>query len=307
MAKPVSLVMMLDPVSLRLFVAIVEEGSIAAAAEREHIAAAAVSRRVSDLEAVLGTQLLVRSNKGVGPTDAGADLLAMARRTLHELDGISVAMRQYSTGVRGHVRVLANISAITQFLPRAIKSFLTAHPDVHVKLEEEISARVAKLVAENAADVGIFTSGVPTHQLELFPYRTDRLVVITATDHPLARRRTIRLAETLDHDYVGLQTGSLINMYVTEAATRSRRTAKLRIQVASYDALCLMVSEGLGLGILPEGVARPFLKALGLRAIRLDESWAERELLLGVRRLDALPEPAKLLVTHLRQGAEEAA
>jgi len=302
MAKPVSLVMMLDPVSLRLFVAIVEEGSIAAAAEREHIAAAAVSRRVSDLEAVLGTQLLVRSNKGVGPTDAGADLLAMARRTLHELDGIRVAMRQYSTGVRGHVRVLANISAITQFLPRAIKSFLTAHPDVHVKLEEEISARVAKLVAENAADVGIFTSGVPTHQLELFPYRTDRLVVITATDHPLARRRTIRLAETLDHDYVGLQTGSLINMYVTEAATRSRRTAKLRIQVASYDALCLMVSEGLGLGILPEGVARPFLKALGL-----DENWAERELLLGVRRLDALPEPAKLLVTHLREGAEEAA
>ncbi|MBL26232.1 MAG: LysR family transcriptional regulator [Rhodospirillaceae bacterium] len=295
---------MLDPVSLRLFVAVIEEGSIAAAAEREHIAAAAVSRRVSDLEALLGTALLVRSNKGVEPTAAGTDLLIMARRTLQELDGIHVAMRQYSTGVRGHVRVLANISTITQFLPRAIKSFLTAHPDVNIKLNEEISSRITKLVAENAADIGIFTAGVPTHQLELFPYRTDRLVVLIPADHPLARRRSVHFAEMLDYDFVGLRTGSVINMYLTQAASQSNRTVKLGIQVASYDAVCLMVSEGMGLGLLPEGVARPFLRALKLRTLRLDESWAQRQLLLGVRSFEALPEPAKRLLVHLRDTPE---
>src|SRR5450830_1550436 len=104
--------MRLDPISLKLFISVLEEGTIAAAAEREHIAAAAVSKRMSEIEAQLGTQLLVRTNKGISATAAGLALSTMARRVLHELDEISVQMQEYASGVRGHVRVFANISAI---------------------------------------------------------------------------------------------------------------------------------------------------------------------------------------------------
>ena len=125
-------VMRLDPVSLRLFIAVLEQGSITAAAEREHIAAASVSKRVSELEALLKARLLTRSNKGVGPTAAGAALRSMARGVLHELDNIEVSMRAFAAGVRGQVRVYANISTITQFLPESIHAFLAAHPDVQI-------------------------------------------------------------------------------------------------------------------------------------------------------------------------------
>ena len=107
--------MKLDPVSLRLFVAVMEENTIAAAAAREHLAASAVSRRLADLEDALQVALFTRSNKGTEPTAAAFALLNLARGVLNDLDGIATQMRDYGTGVRGHVRVVANISAITQF------------------------------------------------------------------------------------------------------------------------------------------------------------------------------------------------
>ncbi|WP_195808529.1 LysR family transcriptional regulator, partial [Klebsiella pneumoniae] len=127
--------MKLDPQSLRLFISVLEEGTIAAASQREHIAAAAVSRRLSELESLLGSQLLIRSNKGIEPTEAGTALMYMARGVLNDLSGIVSEMQEYSHGKRGSVRLLANISAITQFLPALLKSFMEKHPNIRVTLE----------------------------------------------------------------------------------------------------------------------------------------------------------------------------
>lgn len=290
----------LDPTSLQLFIAVLEEGTIAAAAEREHIAAAAVSKRISEIESQLRTQLLNRTNKGIEPTAAGIALLGLARRALHELDDISVQMQEYASGMRGHVRIFANISAITQFLPAEIKSFLAEYPQIQVHLEEKISTAVTKAVAENAADIGIFIMQPHGHQLEVFPYHEDKLVLITPADHALAARKTLSFADTLAYDYVGLHTGSAINLQLQNAASELGRLVRFSIQVTSYDALCMMVGSGLGIGILPEGVARTYTKTLGLRAIPLNEPWARRELKICVRSFDALPVAAKLLVNHLK-------
>ena len=151
--------MKLDPVSLRMFVAVMEEGTIAQAAAREHIAASAVSKRLSELEQALATELFVRSNKGTEPTAAAFALLNLARGVLNDLDDIAVQMREYASGVRGQVRVYANISAITQFLPEELKSFMGQYPQVQIHLQERISSLIAKAVADNAADIGILNAG----------------------------------------------------------------------------------------------------------------------------------------------------
>lgn len=293
--------MRLDPTSLKLFVAIAETGTIAAAAQREHVAAAAVSRRISELEAALKTQLLERSNKGVTPTAAGHALLNLARSVLHGLDDIVAQMREYSAGVRGQVRIAANLSAITQFLPNDIKTFLLAHPYVQIHLEERISTLVTKAVAENQADIGIFAYMPHGQQVETYPYHEDRLVLITPREHVLARRKRVRFAETLAHDCVGLHTGSAINLQLVRAATELDRTMRMRIQVTSYEALCLMVETGLGIGFLPETVARRYLGSLAIALVRLDEDWARRELKLCVRAEAALPVAARALLDHLRR------
>lgn len=291
--------MKLDPVSLKLFVAIVEEGTIAEAAEREHLATSAVSKRISELEAALNVTLMRRSNRGIEPTAAGYALVGMARGVLQDLDGIALQMQGYAAGTRGHVRIFANISAITQFLPAEIESFLALHPQVEVRLEERISASIVKAVAENTADVGLITVGDYGHEVEYLPYHSDNLIVVVPTGHPLADKRKLHFKEALQYEFVGAHTGSAINYVLARAAAEAGLALRMRIQVTSYDALCLMVQAGLGIGVLPRQSARLYLKGLKLRGLALAEPWANRELAICVRSYASLPVAARLLVEHL--------
>lgn len=295
--------MKLDPVSLRLFVSVVEEGTIAAAAKREHIAAAAVSKRLSELEDLLDSKLLDRSNKGIIPTDAGLSLLFMARSALNNLNEIVVQMRDYSHGRRGSVQVLANISAITQFMPAKIKSFMDLYPLINVSMEERQSLAITKAVAENRADVGVFTRLPHGADIEVFPFRHDRLVLLVPNDHPLAARDCVRFSETLDHAYVALSSGTHLNFQLIKAANDLGRSLKIRIEVSSYDALCGMVQAGVGIGILPEG-SMSIYKIDRAKTVRLDEAWTSRELSVCVRSREGLSVAAGLFLDHLLEVAD---
>jgi DNA-binding transcriptional LysR family regulator len=296
-ARPVSH-MKLDPVSLRLFVSVVEEGTIAAAAKREHIAAAAVSKRLSELEELLDSRLLNRTNKGITPTDAGLSLLFMARSALNNLNDIVVQMRDYSNGTRGSVQVLANISAITQFLPGLLKSFMALYPLINVVIEEQQSLTITKAVAENRAEVGIFTRLPHGADIEVFPFRRDRLVLIVPAGHPLAARQSVRFSETLDHAYVALRSGTHLNFQLIKAANDVGRSLRIRLEVASYDALFLMVQAGIGMGIMPEGSAGIY-HLNGAKIIRIEDEWASRELSVCVRSRAGLSAAGELFLQHL--------
>ena len=149
----------LDPVTLRLFVAVCEERNIARAAAREAIVASAVSKRLSDLEATLDTPLLYRHTRGVDLTPAGQSLLHHARAVLFSLEKMQAELSEYADGVRGHVRIHANISAIVQFLPEDLGTFAQAHPQVKIDLQEHLSSDVVRAVQEGAADLGICNLG----------------------------------------------------------------------------------------------------------------------------------------------------
>lgn len=300
--------MKLDPITLRLFVAVMEESAIARAAAREHIAPSAASRRLAELEEQLQVELFTRSNRGSTPTAAAYALLNMARGVLNELDGIATQMRDYGKGLRGHVRVMANISAITQFLPPQLQRFLAQHPHVDVRLQERVSTEIARAVADNEADIGILNAGSYGEKIHLRPYRQDRLTVVVPHGHALVRRRSVRLAELVQFDWVGMHAGSALNHLVTRVAADAGLQLRLRMKVTGYDALCLMVASGLGIGILPEGSARLYMGSLPLRCIRLDEPWAQRQLMLCVRAQEALSPLSpitQLLVEHLCQPAAD--
>jgi len=293
--------MRLDPISLRLFVAVMEEQAIARAAAREHIATSAASRRLSELETQLQVRLFERSNRGIKPTAAAYTLLDLARNVLGEMDGIARQMREYGSGMRGHVRMVANISAITQFLPDQLQSFLSQHPEVQVHLQEKISTEIALAVAQNAADFGILNAGRYGRELSYVPYRQDELILIAPKGHPLTQHAQVTMRQALAYDFVGAHTGSAINALLTRSAAQLDMPLKLRIQVTSYDALCLMVAAGLGVGVLPRKSAALYAHTLSIATIALQEPWAQRQLVLCMRSYEALPPVAKALVDHLTQ------
>jgi DNA-binding transcriptional LysR family regulator len=293
----------IDLTSLQLFVAVCELGSIGKAAEREFIAPSAVSKRLSDLEATLDTPLLYRHARGVQVTPAGETFLHHARSVLLSLDRMQGELSEYADGVKGHVRIHANISAIVQFLPEDIGAFAKLHPQLRIDLQEHLSGDIVRAVTDGAADVGIcnpqaFTTN-SLGELQSKPYRQDRLVLVVPRKHALARKKQLAFADSLDYDHVGLHSNSAIYLAQNRAAAEAGKTIALRIQVTSLDAMCRMIDNGLGLGVLPD-IAFALVRGVGdLVAIPLTDSWAQRSIVLVARDFAALSVPARLLVEHL--------
>lgn len=294
--------MRIDPVSLKLFLAVAELGTIAAAAEREHIAASAVSKRIRDLEDILSTQLLARSNKGIEPTAAGVALQNLSRGIVNDLENIYTYMRDYSSGTRGLVRIFANVSTIAEFLPHDLQTFVEKYPLVQLQLEEQISTSILRGVAQNAADIGFYADlgGHPDGVVTL-PYREDELVVVVPNGHAFSKRKSLTINELLESHLIGLETGSFINLQLIKASGELGVPVKFRMQVNSYDAVCLMVEAKMGLGILPKKLALRYAKVLGIKLVALKEPWAKRKLNICIRSYESLPVAARLLVDHLQQ------
>ncbi|QCP51919.1 LysR family transcriptional regulator [Trinickia violacea] len=289
----------LDLVSLSLFTLVVRSGSISKGAELAHLAVGAASKRIADLEAAVGTELFERHSRGITLTAAGDALQRHAQRILNDVDQLSADLSDYAAGVVGVVRLWANTSAITQFLPAEIAAFTAANPEIRIELEEQNSEQVALAVVDGQADFGILADQMPTLGLQTTFYRRDQLVLVVPTSHPLARRKSISFDEALDFDFVSLARDTSLAKRLQLATDASGKRLKLRIQVRSFDAMCLMVAAGLGIAVLPDAAVRPHLRSMGLHKIALSEDWAERQLLICARDLGALPKPARLLVNHL--------
>ncbi|WP_172380747.1 LysR family transcriptional regulator [Vibrio sp. Vb339] len=109
--------------SLALFITVSETGSIAATASRHNIAASAVSRRISELEALIDTTLLYRQQRGVELTSAGQEFYRHSQNVLMCIQKMEKSMEEFSNGIRGSIRIAANTSSITQFLPDDLAIF----------------------------------------------------------------------------------------------------------------------------------------------------------------------------------------
>jgi DNA-binding transcriptional LysR family regulator len=291
----------IDFVTLRLFCAVAQAGSLTKGAQRCHLALSAASRRLSDLEAAAGTRLLDRSAQGVALTPAGHVALQHAMRLFQGFEQFSHELADYSRGIKGHVRLWANMSALTEFLPAALATFLGAHPDIRVEVEEQLSGDIVRALVEGLADIGVFAENTPTDGLDVTPFQTDELVVLCSRQHPLARRRRVRFEECLAHDFVGLNRGSALLAMTLRAAEQAGLPLSLRVQVRSFEAMCHMVAANLGIGVGPLAACRAQVANLRLKAVKLDEPWSQRRLMLASRSGAALAPAAHLLLAHLKR------
>lgn len=288
-----------DLTDLRLFLAIAEAQNLTRGAERTHLAPSSASHRIRFLEENIGAPLLLRQARGVALTRAGEALLRHARQVFAQLEQMHADLAPYAEGVRGHVSLWANTHATHSFIPDDLADFLRRHPQVSVTLAEHTSPEIVVAVARGEVEIGVVAERVEGAQVELLPYRADRLVLITPAAHPLATRTTARLVDVLDYPFVMLHAGSAIHTFTMNAATALGRHVDVRIQVRSFEAVCRMVGVGVGIGLVP----RTAVPRGGLRepptVVELDETWAQRDLQVCVRRRVELSGFAAALVDCL--------
>lgn len=285
-----------DLTDLRLFLHVAEAGSITAGAVRSGLALASASARVRGMEEQAGVALLERDRRGVRPTPAGRALLHHARAVMGQVERMRGELGEYAHGLKGHVRLLASTAAMAEHLPEALAAFLATNPNVDVDLDERPSIEVARAVAEKLADVGVVADHADLAGLEGYPFRADRLVLAVPSGHTLAGRGRIAFAEALGSDFVGLSGDSALHQHLAGHAARTTGRMRLRVRVRGLDAACQMVALGARVAVVPEAAAR---RHGALALVRLEDPWAERRLMVVVRRLAALPTHARRLVESL--------
>src|SRR5271155_2569258 len=291
--------MRFDLTDLKLFLHVVEAGTITHGAERMHLAVAAASTRIRNMEDALGTRLLHRERLGIQPTPAGRTLVHHARLMLQQAERMRGDLAEYADGLKGQIRLLSNTNALTEFLPEPLSDFLAAHPHVNVDLEERPSAEIVAAVADGPADIGIVAATDAVPGLETLPFRTDRFVLVVAPTHELAASRRIAFGAALDFDFVGLDRASAIQRFLSDKAERLGRRLKLRVQLRSFDAVCRLVACNVGIGVVPATTAARTSQSQAIHRIELEDGWAQRNLTILVRRETELPIYARALVRHL--------
>jgi DNA-binding transcriptional LysR family regulator len=291
--------MRFDLTTLNLVLAIADTRSITRGAEREALALAAASKRLSDLETRLGVSLFERRARGVEPTEAGRALLRHIRALHASLHALENEVVEFARGIKGHLRVVANASAIAEHLPADLAAFAKANPGIRISLEELTSADVQAAVVEGRADAGIFVAPAREPSLDCRPYREGTLAILVPRGHALARRAGHGFDALLEHDFVGLHAGTAAHEQMRERAQALGRTLNARMQVHGFDAIAQLVEAGLGVAVLPAAVAERFAKVFRVQPLKLLEDWAQRSYLLAVRRQEVLPPSLRRFVEAL--------
>ena len=286
-----------DLVDLRLFIQIAESPSMTQGARKAFMSPAAASARIKSLEESLASRLLYRDSRGVELTPAGKLFLHHARVIMRQVDYMKNEFTEYGAEASGHIKIFANTTAATEFLPEILAGFLAERPGVTVDLQERLSRDIVRGVMDGSTDLGIIAGPIKADGLQVIHFSTDQLILVTPLDHPLATRKKVKLTETLAYPHIGLHEGTTLLRFLNEQVALSGQTLNMRIKVYSFEAMCRMVEAGVGLAILPESSARRHQHTRGLHIVELDEPWRVRERSILVRDLEALPAVIRALIT----------
>jgi DNA-binding transcriptional LysR family regulator len=288
-----------DLIDLRLFLHVIDSGSITAGSKLSHLALASASARIRGMEDALGVPLLERLRAGVKPTKAGLAVAHHARLVLQQIDRMHGEIDDYAGGLAGKVRLLSNTAAITDYLPQALADFLNTHPAIDVELEERPSHLIVSQLLAQVADLGIVADSADISSLESKPFRRDRLVLVVTRSAGFGRQRQIAFSQALAHDFVGLDEDSALQQHLALQAERLGLRMRTRIRLRSFEAVCRMVEAGVGVAVVPAIAAEGHAGAGKLRMLTLTDAWADRQLLICARNFAQLSVPALKLVEAL--------
>ena len=291
----------LDLASLRHFLAVCDTGSITRAAGREHIVPSTISKRLTQLEADLRATLFERGRRGITLTPAGETLMDHAHTMLASARQIASDMSGFGAGVRGKVRLLATMTAISEMLPDDISAFtcLPGNQHVEVDVEEADGRNIVRRIQEGSARLGVLWDGTHMEGLEKYPYRTDHLAVAVHPSHPLTYFSSCAFVDSLNWEHIGTQPLNPLHQMQVRMAALAGKRIHFRATVSSFEPALHMVSANLGVAVVPREIARGWKESGQIRVIPLSDPWARRQFVICRRAREKLPPAAQLLLEHL--------
>ncbi|MFI7000306.1 LysR family transcriptional regulator [Nocardia sp. NPDC050175] len=297
--------MQYDLVDLRLFLAIVTEGSITAGAQQMHLSLPSASARVRALENQAGLPLLIRGRRGVRATPAGTTLARHAREVLRHTARLDSALAGYTSSPEASVTLLGGGGAMHRIIPQALISFLRAEPGIDVVVAERRTPEMVRMLTDGAADLGVLIDNEAGDcGLEVEPLCDGSLVVIGQAGGILTGRTTSTYREVAEHPLVGLDTSSSLQQWIERnAGTHGGPLPRYRTRVANLTTVITLVSAGVGLAIVPRNAV---VADQSVDVCELSDAWARRHHLLAWGATAKASSTAlAALADHIRRAAAD--
>jgi LysR family cyn operon transcriptional activator len=282
----------MDLRDLEYFLAVVEAGSVSGGARRVHVAQPTLSHALARLENELGERLLERKARTpLRLTDAGEVVARHARQALSSLTSLKDELAALRGQLAGALRIAAIQSLSATLLPRALAELSRKHPGVKPSVRTLAAESIARAVASGRADVGLL-AGAPRSSLRGLSVQLlfeEPLVALVRRSDALARHQRVRLAKLAERELVLVPDGTFLSDIIHAACQQAGFTPRVRLTLASAEALRETVRAGLGLTILPRGYASPSDRELV--AVPLTHPTPRREVLLVQRQPGQLATP----------------
>jgi DNA-binding transcriptional LysR family regulator len=282
---------------LKIFVNVVQAGSITMGAERSHRAVASISSRIKEMELEMGAPLLMRGRSGVVPTEAGRKLLEHGYRLLNDVQRMNDDLAEYGNRAKSFIKLCCNTVSLYEFLQKPISTYLRENPTTTLTIEELVNHQIPQAVIDGSADIGVVAEPVDTKGLETIPFALDRYVIISKKQTECLVGR--RFVDFLDFDFVGPGRGSWMHTMLQQHAEEVRRPLKYSVQLRSFTMTCELVADGVGIGIVPASAAERMQKHLPLQITELEDSWAKLPLKFCVRKREELSQQSSSLLNFL--------
>jgi len=253
--------------ALRCFCAVVEEQSFHGAARRLHRSQPAISHQVRALEKETGQSLVDR--RTVRPTPAGAQVYDRARRLLADADNLVRSAKSASGAPPSEIRIGCSDTVALYLLPKAVRTFTRTHSETAVRLLSRSTGELLESVKRGELDIAIVTLPVRDDTLSMTPFAEQRFVLVARTDHPLAKRKRVRLDAIGSLPYLQLDPNTRTGQFLRDRLRKAGIAPPVAIDSGSFEVIKRYVAEGVGVALLPEMAMAN--KEKGLVAIRVPE------------------------------------
>lgn len=236
---------------LRYFLQAVQCGSVRLAAERLHVAPSAISRQIAQLEHEIGTTLLIRTRRGVVPTEQGRLVALYGQRVGRGAERLRSALDDLGDVRRGRVSIATVEGMLDRLLPAALATFRDAHPGVTVAVQVAGTHEVAEAVLREAVEIGIALDTPRREEVRICHTWAQPLYAVVHPDHPLAKRSGVSVGEALDHPHILPDSTFGIRMLIERAASACAAETNPIIETNSIDLCKSYVRSGRALTFLP--------------------------------------------------------
>lgn len=280
--------MRLDFFDLRLFLNIVDTGSLTKGAERSAISLQAASERIKKLEQQYQVSLFSRHSGGVKMTFAGQVFAEHAQALLQQGQQLSQAMAGFSEGLNSNISLWCNSSAQSEYLPLLLPQYLVNNPNIQIDLKEAESNDIIAALTNGTAKLGLISSFFATPQLQTLEFSDDPLVLICPEQHDLSTGKALKLGDCLNYPFVGLMQYHSLQQSIETQARLLHCEIQYRLRLPNFAAIAQVVANSVGIAIMPQRAAQRLAKLYAFKQIQLTGDWANRKLLLAAKNFDEL-------------------